>query len=235
VITGPDGRRYDLIVQTTRGSDGRLLVSTEEEPAAATPDAWRELAVRYGTTSYGRKADTWEKIAVGLGAGAGMTYPEGSAFVPSLLGLLDFLPWGGAYVPEQSSTSGGDRVKEAPGEPPRGKEPSRYWTAPMTGLAGGRRSSTPDAVGLIDGGIAGVLLAGRLDDGRAAAYRIVFEENAAGERRARMQLFRVLAGPDEPPTTFAAGGYVDASGQLAGIPVTGEPIHRRPIITAPGR
>jgi hypothetical protein len=235
VISGPDGRRYDLVVQTTRGSNGRLLVSTQDEETREPSDGWQQLAVRYGTTSYGRKTSTWEKVAVAVGGAAGMSYPEGSTFAPSLLGDLQFLSGGGAFLPDRPASRTSDPVKEATAEPPRGQEPNRYWIAPTTGLAAGRRASAPDGIGLIDGGISGLLLASRLDDRRAAAYRIVFEENSAGERRARLQLFRVASGPDEPPTTVAEGGYVDASGHLAGAPVTGQPLHRRPIITEPGR
>ena len=49
----------------------------------------------------------------------------------------------------------------------------RAWVA-------GRRAAVPDAIGLIDGALAGYLLARHLDDGRAADYRVVFEENAQG-------------------------------------------------------
>jgi hypothetical protein len=231
VLTGPDGRAYHLVVQTARDRDGRLLVSTQEQPADRL--GWYQLAVRLGTTAYGRKASTWEKVAVGLGGAAGASYPEGSTFAPSLLGELHIMPGGGAYVPELPPDPG-DPVKEAPAEPPRGKGAGRYWIAPRSGLAGGRRAATPDAIGLLDGAVSGFLLATRLDSARAADYRVVFEENAQGQRRARMQLFRVVTGPDAPPSTVAAGGYVDASGHLAGIPVTGEAPDRRPIITEPG-
>ena len=230
VITGPDGRAYSLVVQTARGRDGRLLVSTRETPGSGD---WQELAVRFGTTAYGRKASTWEKLAVAVGGFAGADYPEGSTFAPELLGELRILPGGGAYLPELEGKPG-NPVKEAPAEPPRGQEHARYWTRPAGGVAGGRRAAAPDAVGLLDAGIAGVLLAGRLDDSRAADYRIVFEEDGAGNRRARLQLFRVLVPPDEAPLTVAAGGYVDAGGQLAGIAVTGESPDLHPVMT-PGR
>lgn len=227
-LRGPDGRSYDLVVQTARGTDGRLLVSTQEQPADAI--GWRRLAVRTGLTEYGAKASGWDKLAVALGGAAGAPYPEGSTFAPELLGGLHIMAGGGAYLPDVPSEPGGS-VKEAIAEPPRGKDPARYWVAPTTGLASGRTASTPDGVGLLNGAIGGFLLAGRLDDGRAAAYRVVFEESPTGERRARLQLYRVIAEPSQTPITEAAGGYVDKSGHLAGIAVTGEAPNRHPIIT----
>jgi hypothetical protein len=231
VLTGPDGRSYDLVVQTARDRDGHLLVTSEEQPE--TRAGWHELALRYGTTQYGRKATTWEKVAVAVGGAAGMSYPQGSTFAPDLLGRLRVLPGGGAYVPE-TSPAPEHPVREVPAAAPSGKEPPRYWTAPSSGLVAGKRAAVPDAVGLVDGGLSGYLVAKHLDDGRAAAYRVVFEENAAGERRARMQLYRVLSVPGGSPRTLAAGGYVDFKGKLAGAPVTGEDPDRRPIMREAG-
>jgi hypothetical protein len=62
----------------------------------------------------------------------------------------------------------------------------------------------------------------------------VFEENAEGELRARMELFRVPNVPGEQPRTLAAGGYVDSAGDLAGIPTTGEAPGAQPIMIAAG-
>ena len=231
VLTGPDGRDYGLVVQTARGADGRLLVTSLDQPQ--TRAGWHELAVRYGTTSFGRKAQTWEKVAVALGGAAGMNYPQGSSFAPELLGRLQLLPGGGAYVPEMI-TPAQDPVKEASAEAPRGKDPARYWVAPAGGLAGGRWAAVPDAIGLVNGGLSGFLLATHLDDPRSAAYRVVFEENRTGARRARVELFRVLKAPDGAARTVASGGYVDASGELAAIPVTGEAPDRHPVMTAAG-
>ncbi len=180
--------------------------------------------------TYGPKASGWDKLAVAVGGAAGAAYPEGRTYAPGLLGDLHIMAAGGAYLPDVSKEPGGT-VKEVPAEAPRGKEPARYWIPPAAGLASGRRSSTPDGIGLINAGIGGLLLSRRLDDGRAAAYRVVFEESATGERRARMQLYRIVAAPGQSPTTEASGGYVDKSGHLAAIPVTGEDPKRHPIIT----
>ncbi len=227
-LTGPDGRSYELVVQTARGRDGRLLVSTQEQPADAI--GWRRLAVRLGSTEFGPKASGWDKLAVAVGGAAGAAYPEGRTFAPELLGNLHIMPAGGAYLPDVTKEPGGT-VKEAAAEAPRGKEVAKYWVAPVTGLIAGRRASAPDGIGLINAGIGGLLLSGHLDDGRAAGYRVVFEESPTGELRARMQLYRIVAEPGQSPTTEASGGYVDKSGHLAAIPVTGEDPNRHPILT----
>jgi hypothetical protein len=227
-LIGPDGRSYPLVVQSALGADGTLLVTTRE---AADSGGWQALAVREGTTSYGRKAATWEKVAVALGGAAGAAYPEGSTFAPDLLGRVQIMGGGGAYLADQSRASI-DPVKEASAEPLRGQEVNNYWVAPESGWLAGRRAAVPDAIGLIDGALAGYLLARHLDDGRAADYRVVFEENAQGGLRARMQLFRVLEVPGERPRTVAEGGYVDASGHLAGIPATGEAPETTPVMIA---
>ncbi|HEX4015362.1 MAG TPA: hypothetical protein VHX15_01375 [Frankiaceae bacterium] len=228
-LTGPDGRAYPLVVQTGLGEDGKLLVTTQERPADR--EGWTRLAVRVGTTSYGRKAATWEKIAVALGGAAGAAYPSGATFEPGLLDRLHIMPAGGAHLSGLPKATI-DAVKEASAEAPRGQEVASYWVAPESGLAGGLHAVVPDAIGLFDGVLAGYVLAHHLDDGRAADYRVVFEENAAGQRRARMQLFRVLNVPGEQPRALAEGGYVDASGQLAGIPTTGEAPGAVPVMIA---
>jgi hypothetical protein len=227
-LIGPDGRSYPLLVQTALASDGTLLVTTRE-PAGT--GGWRALAVREGTTAYGRRAAAWEKVAVALGGAAGAAYPEGSTFAPDLLGRVQIMGGGGAYLGDQPRAPI-DAVKEASAEPLRGDEVNSYWVAPQTGWVAGRRAAVPDAIGLIDGALAGYLLARHLDDGRAADYRVVFEENAEGSLRARMQLFRVLEVPGEKPRTVTEGGYVDASGHLAGIPATGEAPGTTPIMIA---
>lgn len=221
-----------MVVQSAPGLDGKLLVTTQEQPAVL--EGWTQLAVRVDTTAYRRKAATWEKIAVALGGAAGASYPAGSTFAPELLSQLHVMGSAGAYL-SKTPRAPIDSVKQASAEAPRGQEISSYWIAPESGLAAGRRAAAPDAIGLLDAALGGFLLARHLDDGRAADYRVGFEESAEGELRARMQLFRVLEVPGEQPRPPAAGGCVGASGHLAGIPTTGEAPGTQPImIAAPG-
>ncbi len=231
VLRGPDGRDYDLQVQTAFGDDGRLVVSSQETPQ--TVQGWHPLATRYGTTEFGPKAETWQKWAVAFGGAAGMAVPTGARFAPEQLDRLRMLPGGGAYVPAGDNPPEELTVDRSDYRRP-GRE-TEYWTAPLSGLAGGRRAAVPDAIGLAAGALSGVALSRTLDDQRAAAYRVVFEENASGQRRARLQLFRVLAQPGGPSVTVTSGGYVDRSGKLAGTPVTGEDRNRPTVMRPAGR
>ncbi len=142
-LIGPDGRSYPLLVQTALGDDGTLLVTTREP---ADSGGWRALAVREGTTAYGRKAAAWEKVAVALGGAAGAAYPEGSTFAPDLLGRVQIMGGGGAYLADRPSAPI-DAVKEASAEPLRGDEVNSYWVAPQTGWVGGRGPACPTPSG----------------------------------------------------------------------------------------
>ena len=228
--TGPDGRSYDLVVQTARGTDGRLLV-IDAGAAGRRRSAGAGWRCGSALTEYGAKASGWEKLAVALGGAAGAPVSGGQHLrTGAARGAAHH---GRRRAPTCRCPAEARRVGQGSNrrKPPRGKDPARYWVAPTTGLASGRTASTPDGIGLLDGAIGGFLLAGRLDDGRAADYRVVFEESPTGERRARLQLYRVIAVPGQTPITEAAGGYVDKSGHLAGIAVTGEAPNRHPIIT----
>jgi uncharacterized protein YukE len=230
VITGPDGRSYPLFVQTAIGEVGNRIVTTRDPVDAG---GWNTLAVRVGSTEFGPKASAWEKVAVALGGAAGAAYPQGTSFVPGLLGAVQIMPGGGAYLTRQPRAEI-DPVKEALAEAPR-NHLEDYWVAPVTGLAAGRRAVVGDALGLLDNVLGGLATASHLDDGRAADYRVVFEEDAQGARRARLELFQVLNVPGEFPRVMTAGGYVDASGHLAGVAATGEAPGTPPImIPAPG-
>jgi hypothetical protein len=218
ILTGPDGRAYPLLVQSALGPDGKLLITPQESPADL--QGWTPLAVRLGTTAVGRKATWWEKIAVVGGGAAGAAYPTGSSFAPDLLSEIHVMGDGGAYLSPIPSAPI-DSVKEASADAPRGQEVASYWIAPETGLAGGARATVPDAIGLVDGLLGGIVVAKHLDDGRAADYRVVFEENTEGELRARLQLYRALDVPGEQPRVLAADGYVDSSGHLQVLQTTG--------------
>ena len=176
VIQGPDGRDYELVVQTALGADGRLVVSTEETPQ--TLRGWHQLALRFGTTDFGPKAQTWEKWAAFLGGSAGMALPGGAHFAPDQLTRLQLLPTGGAYVPETMSPPQQAAVAKSDYKLPGFG--AAFWGAPQTGMARGNRSGAPDAIGLLGGVLAGGALALHLDDQRAAAYRVVFEESDQG-------------------------------------------------------
>jgi hypothetical protein len=219
MITGPNGKDYPLIVPQVLNIDGKWVTPSRESPA--TSDEWHEVAVRQGVTSFGYKASGVSQWAVALGGGAGAPYPEGSAFDKKRLNDIQILPDGGAYLPSPEDIPGGT-VKEASAEAQRGKG-NGVWVAPVRGLAAGKTSTAPDGIGLVVGAASGVLAALHLNDSRAARYRVVFEEDAAGNRQARMELYRVTNAPGAKEGVDIMAAYVDEHGELAGTPVTGEP------------
>jgi hypothetical protein len=226
MITGPDGRPYPLDLQTSFGRDGSLLVTSRDNPAKN--GDWHVIGERDGVTSYGEKAANWQKIGVLLGATAGASYPEGSTFQSAMLGDLQLMGQGGAFLMHGGQEPGAS-VKEASGEPQRGKG-NELWNPPSRGIAAGKTAATPDAVGLVDGVLAGISMSRHLDDARAAAYHVVFEEDSMGNRRAVMQLYRVTGVPGAPHGVDKQAAYVDDHGKLAATPVTGEDPDLPPIL-----
>jgi hypothetical protein len=229
MLTGPDGRSYPLIVQTATGEGGKPFVTAR---GSQDGDGWTTLAVRVGTTSYGPKASGWEKLAVALGGAAGAQYPEGTSFAPGLLGEVRIMGDGGAYLSPQGRGDL-DSVKEALAAPEHNYL-SEYWVAPTSGIAAGRRSVLAERVALLANVLGGLAAAVHLDDGRAADYRVVFEENASGSLRARLQLYRVLNVPGEEPRVLTGSGYVDSSGRLASVQATGDAPDAPPIMVPAG-
>ena len=55
----------------------------------------------------------------------------------------------------------------------------------------------------------------------AARYRVVFEEDDAGNQRARLLLYRVANSPGAGQVVVEAG-VVDKDDKLAGLPITGK-------------
>jgi hypothetical protein len=218
MITGPNGKPYKLVIQTAFDRNGDRVISSRDIRGKA--GDWTEVAVRQGVTSYGHKASGWDKAEIIAGGLAGAPYPEGSSYDKSKLKDIHVMTDGGAYVSDPEIIPGGS-VKEASAEAQRGKG-NELWVAPRSGLAGGRTSTAPDAVGLIDGVLTGVALAMHLNDPMAARYRVVFEEDSLGNRQARMLLYRVTDSPGGPEAIDIEAGYVDSNHELASVPITGE-------------
>ena len=226
MIVGPNGEAYPLDLQTAFDKDGNLLITTRDNPAHH--GDWRVVAERNGTTSYGEKAAGWQKIGVLLGAVAGASYPEGSTFQSAMLGDVKLMQGGGAYLLHGGQEPGAS-VKEASAEPQRGKG-AELWNPPARGVAAGRTSTTPDAIGLVNGVLAGISMSRHLDDARAADYHVAFQEDSLGNRRAVMQLYRVTGLPGKPHAIEAQAAYVDEQGKLAATPITGEDPDLHPML-----
>jgi hypothetical protein len=217
ILTGSDKRKYPLVLQIGTDVEGNPIVSGRDLPAENVN--WHELAYREGYTSFGYKASGWDKLEIIAGGFAGASYTEGSAFDKARLPDINVTQDGGSWLNDPKKMEGGS-VKEVTGAPERTAQ-EELWVAREAGIASGRKAATPDAIGLIDNGLAGVALAMHLNDSMAARYRVVFEEDDAGNLRARLTLYRVTNSPGGPERVEVEAGVADKSGHLAGIPVTG--------------
>jgi hypothetical protein len=183
--------------------------------------AW--LAIHTGKTKYGPAAEDWDKAAIVLGGVAGQTYPSGNAFAPALLKYVRQMGGGGAYLaPTLASTNAVSAAL-----PADIYQETQRWVSTRTG---GRSGSVPNLAGSLLNVAAAVMLTTRLDNGRTAASRVVFEESTSGERRARVELDRVVLRANKTPLVDVEAGYVDEKGLLAGTPVTGEDPSALPIV-----
>jgi hypothetical protein len=221
VLTGPDGQKYPLDIPTTTNIDGRAVIPSRD--FAGEDAGWKMVGIRDGYTSFGYKSSGWDQAEIIVGAAAGASYTEGSDFDKGRLQDVLVRTDGGAYLIDPKDMEGGS-VKEATGAPERTAQ-EEVWLARPAGIAGGRKAATPDGIGLFDNGLAGVALAMHLNDSRAARYRVVFQEDAEGNRRARMLLYRVADKPGQPEYVDIEAAYVDKNGHLAAIPITGEDAH----------
>lgn len=217
LLTGPDNRKYPLVLEIGTDMNGRAIISGRD--IAANDVGWRVLAVRNGYTSSGYEASVLAKAAVIAGAFAGLPIPEGSAFDKTKLKNIQINANGSESLEDPEIMEGGS-VKEATGAPERTAQ-EELWVAREDGIAGGKKAATPDGIGLLDNGLAGIAVARHLNDSRAARFHAVFEENDAGDLRARLVLYRVANSPGGPEKVEVQAGVVGKDNQLVGLPVTG--------------
>jgi hypothetical protein len=225
MLMGPDQRDYHLEIGTALDTEGDRVIN-DREPSGKDGD-WTELFVRTGYTTYGPKASGWDKAEIIAGGLAGAPYPEGSAYDKDKLKDVTVMADGGSFLKDAENVEGGS-IKEVSGEQQRGQG-NELWAAPRGGIAGGKTSTAPDAVGLVDGLLTGIALAMHLNDSRLAKFRVVFEENSVGELRARMLFYRVTDAPGGPEAIDTQAAFVGTNGSLASTPVTGEAAGLRPI------
>jgi hypothetical protein len=217
MLTGQDNRRYQLAVQVGTDINGNPIISGQD--LAAEKHHWHELATIEGDTSYGYKASGWTEAEIIAAAFAGAPLPEGSSFDKAKLPDINIANDGGSWLKHPKIVEGGS-IKEAPGAPERvGQE--ELWVAREDGIASGKKAATPDGIGLAANGLAGIAIATHLNDSMAARYRVVFEEDDAGNLRARLLLYRVASLPGGAERVEVEAGVVGKDHKLAGLPVTG--------------
>jgi hypothetical protein len=216
-ITGPDNRKYPLVLETGIDVKGQAIISGRD--VTANNRGWYVQAIRHGYTKYGPEASDWDKAAIIAAGFAGAPLPEGSAFDKAKLKDIHLARDGDEWLEDPENVEGAS-VKEVTGGPARTAQ-AEVWVAREDGIASGKKAATPDGIGLLDNGLAGIAMALTLNDSMAARYRVVFEENGAGDLRARLTLYRVTNTPGGPERVRVEAGVADKNGHLAGIPVTG--------------
>lgn len=240
-IKGPDGRVYPLVVPWVK--DGDHTYTGDASPGAQNvgnldglDPGWQVVGYRSGYTEFGYKASGFDKAAVIIGSLAGGNYSTYGSVNPDRLKDIRFGDDGNAALTNDSPEPTGQKPEGTMSkskyagfvrDPKTGEltwsndlenEPIQWTRAGSRGGAVppyGGAPVGPNVVGLVDQGLQGAVLAQHMDDGRAHAYRVVFEENADGRVRARLDVYQVVTpGDSQTPVVTAHGVTVDPNGQL---------------------
>ncbi len=203
-----DGHRYTADTDADAGGTGSATVASLD----GADTGWHELATRVGIDEFGPPAATADKAAIVLAGLAGKAPQTLGRLRPDLLGRLDLSPAGVADldaapgVPGRTGSAGTGQLPRSALVPTAdggirwvGDTSAKGATDPRAvrrGVVGeqpqGRAAPAgPNVIGLADQTLAAAGTAGHLDDNRDAGYRVVFEENEDGRRRARLTLYQV--------------------------------------------
>jgi hypothetical protein len=255
ILTGPDGRRYPLVVPWL-DRDGRRTTTDGPDTAeqgrtgslGGADPGWRAVGLRVGVEEFGARARGVDKAAVVIAGFAGAAPHAIGRLRPDLLAGLEIGPDGSARLAPGAGAAGGApaAVSRAAGtaQVPRSAlvpaEDGRLRWVPDTSrdpaLEGrnGQRATAeapplgrsapppPNVLALAESGLGGLATARGMDENRTAAYRVLFEENADGRRRARLTLYQV-ADDGTGPRVSAVDATVGPDGTL-----------RRDVLVAPG-
>ncbi len=240
-IKGPDGRIYPLAVPFVKDGDHTYTgdVTTGDKMVSdldGGDPGWNVIGYRSGYTEYGYKASGFDKTAVILGSLAGGNYSTYGSVNPDKLKNIRFGADGNAALSDDAP----DQTVQKPEGTMSKSKYAGFVRDPKTGeltwsndleneqiqwtRAGARSGAVPpyggapvgpNVVGLVDQGLQGAVLAQHMDDHRAHAYRVVFEENADGRVRARLDVYQVVTpGDSDTPQVTAHGVTVDPNGKL---------------------
>jgi hypothetical protein len=240
-IKGPDGRVYPLAVPYVKEGDHTFTgdVSPGDRNVGnldGSDPGWSVIGYRSGYTEFGYKASGWDKAAVILGSLAGGNYSTYGSVNPDRLKDVRFGTDGNAALTDDSPETAAQKPEGTMSkskyagfvrDPKTGEltwsndlenEPIQWTRAGSRGGAVppyGGAPVGPNVVGLVDQGLQGAVLAQHMDDGRAHAYRVVFEENADGRVRARLDVYQVVTpGDSDTPVVTTHGVTVDPNGRL---------------------
>jgi hypothetical protein len=214
-VTGPDGQDYPIVIPWSVDDDG--TVHTAEygvpptEPSAANlngADAgWEIVGYECGVERFLEAPDLGDQFAVWLGSLAGVQ-PRPLPPNSGLAGVL-MSPFGPPVLTAAPPAA-------APALPPGGSgnvDPANNSNGSVVGAA----------TGLIARGVGGVNVAVNLDNQSERAYQVIFEHNADGRTRARIQTFTLVYDERTGETLiWPEHVYVNDDGELTGQTISYE-------------
>jgi hypothetical protein len=245
-LLGPDGRRYPLVVPWIRRDGVRWSADLLPTEVGATSlggadPGWRQIGVRVGIDEFGPTASTATKAAIVTAGLAGKAPQFVGRLRPDLLRRLSLSPEGvpsllpgPVSIPHPRSGATGQiprsalvvdadgRLRWVP-DTSKDKGLGTRATARQAPTSSGKVTPVgPNVIALADSGLSGLDTARRLDDGRAAAYRVAFEERTDGRIRARLTLYQVRS-EGTRATILPSNAAVRADGSLQREPVAYRP------------
>lgn len=245
-LVGPDGRQYPLVVPWI-ARDGRRYTADANgstrpgavETLGGVDAGWHEIGTRIGIDEFGTPAAKVDKAAIIVAGLAGKAPQTIGRLRPDLLGRLSLSTDGVARL--DGVPAGGKGAQSGTAQVPRGalvptQDGGMRWVGDTTvpgatdtravrrGVIGdppmGRAVPVgPNVVGLADQTLSAAGTAARLDDNRGAGYRVVFEENEDGRRRARLTLYQVRS-DDDGTQVLTTDATLGPAGEVERSPVS---------------
>jgi hypothetical protein len=205
-ITDHRGVRYPIVVPSVETEDGDIYTADAHPVAAGEPSV-----ATLGGTDPG-----WQLIGCATGVERFQEEPSlderAWAFIAGTTGLVRPLPPNSGLSYIAVAASGPPHLVDAPPTP-------GPVVAPPTVDAPGPADSSAGSI--IEGGAAlavtvaqGAVMAGALDNQRQRAYRVLFEENDDGRRRARVETYTLAHNGEGGVVIIPEHVYVDGDGEL---------------------
>ncbi|HET9500128.1 MAG TPA: hypothetical protein VFO98_07690 [Marmoricola sp.] len=188
-ITGPDGRRYPLVVPVLSTDQGPVLAARTGDRTVDDLDGrdsgWHTLTSQRGIDLFGERTDTLEKVITGLGPRPGGSGPDVAAGRPVGAPEDIYVLPDGRPVPAGAS----------------------------------RADRSSGGLQLLTDSVRPIAVTQRLDDNQAHAYHVTYQENDDGRRRALLNTYDVLHDAEGRVDVRWSRSYVDAGGDLVQVPV----------------
>jgi hypothetical protein len=205
-VTDHEGNRYPIVVPHVETDEGDIFTADEHAVAAGVSSV----------AALGGSDPGWELVGCATGVARFQEAPsldEGIwGFFAGTTGLVRPLPPNRGLAQIVVSVNGPPHLVDdvaAPGPvvaPQSGSAPNPFDTSPGAVLQEGAALGVTTA----QGGV----MAAAMDNQTQRAYQVIFEENADGRRRARIQTFTLADDGEGGASIVPEHVYVDANGEL---------------------